>query len=103
MLTHNSRSAYDIFKFRKFRLNLICFLKLPLNVSEDALHHATIECSRNLFTGYLARKDLAHAGPRHRRSEVRPISLSLGQPLLPCSPNNSRRCYAALPVPILRR
>ena len=59
MLTHDSRQAYDIFKFRRFRLNMISFLKLPLNVSEAALRSATGQSSQNLFTSYLLRAERA--------------------------------------------
>jgi hypothetical protein len=59
MLTHYSRPAYDIFMFRRFRLNLINFLKLPLNVSEAALRRATGRSSQKLFASYLLRAELA--------------------------------------------
>ena len=59
MLTHDSRQAYDIFKFRRFRLNMISFLKLPLNVSEAALRNATGQSSQNLFASYLLRAERA--------------------------------------------
>jgi hypothetical protein len=59
MLTHDSRPAYDIFMFRRFRLNLISFLRLPLNVSEAALRNATGRSSQNLFASYLLRAERA--------------------------------------------
>jgi hypothetical protein len=59
MLTHDSRPAYDIFMFRRFRLNLITFLRLPLNVSEAALRNATGRSSQNLFASYLLRAERA--------------------------------------------
>ena len=59
MLMHCSRPAYDIFMFRRFRLNLINFLKLPLDVSEAALRNALGRSSQNLFASYLLRAERA--------------------------------------------
>jgi hypothetical protein len=52
--------VYDVFAFRQFRLNVIRFLRLPLNVSEGALRDALRQCSSNLFASYLARLERAH-------------------------------------------
>jgi hypothetical protein len=59
MLTHDSGPVYDIFKFRRFRLNMISFLKLPLDVSETVLRSATGRSSQNLFASYLLRAERA--------------------------------------------
>jgi len=59
MLTHYSRPAYDIFAFRRFRLNLINFLRLPLDVSEAALRNAIGRSSQYLFASYLLRAERA--------------------------------------------
>ena len=59
MLTHDLRQDYDLFKFRRFRLNLIGFLKLPLNISETALRDIIRGCSLNLLADYEARAELA--------------------------------------------
>lgn len=47
--------SYDVFKFRRFRFNLIQFLRLPLDISERDLRQAVSECSANVFEGYLMR------------------------------------------------
>ena len=51
---------YDLFAFRRFRLNVIGFLRLPLDVSEAALRDVLRQCSSSLFAGYLARLERAH-------------------------------------------
>jgi hypothetical protein len=61
MLTQDLTPAYEIFMFRRFRLNLISFLKLPLKVSEAALREALGRSSQNLFAGYLLRAKRALA------------------------------------------
>jgi hypothetical protein len=43
-----------------FRLNVIKFLRLPLDVSEAALRDVLKQCSSNLFASYLARLERAH-------------------------------------------
>ncbi len=52
--------VYDVFAFRQFRLNVIEFLRLPLDVSEAVLRDVLKQCSSNLFAGYLARLERAH-------------------------------------------
>jgi hypothetical protein len=42
-------------EFTQFRLNLISFLRLPLNVSESALCEILTKCSEGLHASYLAR------------------------------------------------
>ena len=59
MLTQDSIAAYDVFKFRRFRLNVIGFLKLPLSINENALRHAIKDCSVSLLSSYDARAGLA--------------------------------------------
>jgi hypothetical protein len=59
VLTQDSIAAYDLFKFRRFRLNVIGFLKLPLSINENALRHAMKDCSAHLLSSYDARADRA--------------------------------------------
>jgi hypothetical protein len=47
--------AYDVFKFRRFRFNLIRFLRLPLDIKERDLRSAIMQCSVNVFADYVAR------------------------------------------------
>jgi hypothetical protein len=51
--------TYDVFKFRRFRLNLIRFLKLPLDVGEKDLRNAIMQCSVNLLANYMGRAECA--------------------------------------------
>jgi len=53
--------TYDVFKFRRFRLNLIRFLKLPLDVGEQDLRDAIMKCSVNLLANYMGRAECAVA------------------------------------------
>lgn len=55
MLPDGLGQEFDVFKFRRFRLNLIGFLKLPLDVSEDVLRDIVQGWSANLLLCYLAR------------------------------------------------
>jgi hypothetical protein len=55
---------YDVFKFRRFRLNLIGFLKLPLGVSESALRDVIKQCSVNLLANYEARAERVRSKSR---------------------------------------
>lgn len=59
MQTQDSITAYDLFKFRRFRLNVIGFLKLPLGINEHALRLAIKGCSASLLSSYDARADRA--------------------------------------------
>jgi hypothetical protein len=45
----------DVLRFSQFRLKLIEFLKLPLNISEPALREALERTSPNVHRNYLAR------------------------------------------------
>jgi hypothetical protein len=47
--------AYDVFKFRRFRFNLIRFLHLPLDIKEKDLRLAILQCSVNVLADYVAR------------------------------------------------
>jgi hypothetical protein len=62
MLKHDPN--YDVFKFRRFRLNLIGFLKLPLGVSESALRDVIKQCSVNLLANYEARAERVRSKSR---------------------------------------
>ena len=57
MLAHHSAPVYDVFKFRRFRLNIIGFLKLPLGVNETTLRDVIKGSSINLLAHYLARAE----------------------------------------------
>jgi hypothetical protein len=57
LLDRDRIPASDVFKFRRFRLNLISFLRLPLGVSENELRDRLKACSVNLHAGYLARAE----------------------------------------------
>ena len=57
MLSHDPTQDYTVFKFRRFRLNLIGFLRLPLGVSENALRDVIKGCSANLLANYMARAE----------------------------------------------
>jgi hypothetical protein len=73
VLTHDPAPDYDVFKFRRFRLNLITFLKLPLGISESSLRDAIKGCSVNLLEVYVARAERAHrqySGPSTRRDAL---------------------------------
>jgi hypothetical protein len=64
VIRHDSAPVYDVFKFRRFRLNLIGFLNLPLGISEDALRDVINGCSVNLLANYLARAERVIAKAR---------------------------------------
>ena len=57
MLAHDWVPQTDVFKFRRFRLNLVSFLRLPLGVSEHELRDVIKECSVSLYAAYLARAE----------------------------------------------
>jgi hypothetical protein len=61
VLAHESAPIYDVFKFRRFRLNVIGFLRLPLGVSESTLRDVIKGSSVNLFAQYMARAERAAA------------------------------------------
>lgn len=64
MITRDPMPVYDVFKFRRFRLNLIGFLKLPLGTSEDVLRNVIKGCSVHLLANYLARAERVISKPR---------------------------------------
>ena len=64
MITHDPAPVYDVFKFRRFRLNSIGFLRLPLSIGEDALRDVIKGCSVNLLAHYLARAERVIAKAR---------------------------------------
>jgi hypothetical protein len=47
--------SYDVFKFRRFRFNLVRFLRLPVDIKEGDLRAAIMQCSVNVFADYVAR------------------------------------------------
>jgi hypothetical protein len=51
----------DVSKFRRFRFNLILFLRLPRDISEWDLRAAVLDCSVNMFEDYLLRAKRAAA------------------------------------------
>jgi hypothetical protein len=61
LLSYDSRPDFDLFKFRRFRMNLIGFLKLPLGISETELREVIKACSVNLLATYDARARCAHS------------------------------------------
>jgi hypothetical protein len=65
VLTQYPAPLYDVFKFRRFRLNLISFLRLPLGVNENYLREVIKACSVHLHAGYVARAERAtmNCGP----------------------------------------
>jgi hypothetical protein len=56
--------SYDVFKFRRFRFNLIRFLRLPLDIDEGDLRAAIMQCSVNVLANYVvrARRAVAESG-----------------------------------------
>jgi hypothetical protein len=78
VIAHDPAPVYDVFKFRRFRLNLIGFLRLPLGVSETTLRDVIKGCSVNLLTTYVARAERAAAKPA-------PVDVSAQI----CAPNES--------------
>jgi hypothetical protein len=55
--------VYDVFKFRQFRLNVIGFLRLPLDISESELRGVIKLRSENLLAGYLLRAEGSRITP----------------------------------------
>jgi hypothetical protein len=66
VITHDPTLIYDVFKFRRFRLNVIAFLKLPLGVSETTLRDVIKGCSSALLASYMARAERVIAIRRAR-------------------------------------
>ena len=59
-------TAHD--KFRRFRLNVLSFLRLPLDTREAALRQAIGNCSAHLLQEYLWRSQQALPKPTPRPS-----------------------------------
>jgi hypothetical protein len=57
MLDHGSDQIHRVLEFSQFRLKLIEFLKLPLNVSEAALREKIKGISPNVYRNYLTRAE----------------------------------------------
>ena len=57
--SHDQVATQDVFKFRRFRLNVISFFRLPLGVSEKELRDAIKERSESLHACYVARAERA--------------------------------------------
>ncbi len=55
MLDQSSPQMPRVLEFRQFRLKLIEFLKLPVNVSEAALRDLIKSVSPNVYRNYLTR------------------------------------------------
>ena len=55
MLDHGPGQIYRVLEFSQFRLKLIEFLKLPLNVSETALREMIKGISPDVYRNYLTR------------------------------------------------
>lgn len=55
MLETGSEPIHEVLAFSQFRLKLIGFFKLPLNVSESALRQVLMNSSRHVFENYVAR------------------------------------------------
>jgi hypothetical protein len=94
VIAHDPMPVYDVFKFRRFRLNLIGFLKLPLDIREDALRNAIKGCSVNLLATYLTRAERVRI-----EFENQPTSHGQSKPRLVTHHDTSaeRRQAAALP------
>ncbi len=56
---NDTEPSYDVFKFRRFRLNLIRFLRLPLGIKESALREVLRGRSQHLLASYEARAEMA--------------------------------------------
>jgi hypothetical protein len=55
VLEHSSDQIHEVLEFSQFRLKLIEFLKLPLNVSETALREVIKGSSPSVYRNYLMR------------------------------------------------
>jgi len=55
VLEAGSEPIHDVLEFSQFRLKLVEFFKLPLNVSESALREVLKKSSHHVFENYLAR------------------------------------------------
>ena len=65
MVDEGSEQIHDVLEFSQFRLKLVEFLKLPLNVSEAALRDMLKATSPNVYRNYLerAKRVEAKSGP----------------------------------------
>jgi hypothetical protein len=57
MIDHGSDQIRRVLEFSQFRLKLIEFLKLPLDVSEPALRETIKGISPNVYRNYLTRAE----------------------------------------------
>ena len=57
MPEHGSNQNHRVLEFSQFRLKLIEFLKLPLNISETALREMIKGISPNIYRNYLTRAE----------------------------------------------
>ena len=64
----------DLFKFRRFRLNVLGFLRLPLDTHEEALRRAIEASSARLLADYL------HRAERVRQSVVAKVAAPVAAP-----------------------
>lgn len=55
----NKDQTRNVLQFKRFRRNLIDFLKLPSDVNESQLREVLERASTNLYRSYLARAQLA--------------------------------------------
>jgi hypothetical protein len=69
VIAHHSGLAYDLFKFRRLRLNIVGFLRLPLDISESSLLQSMKACSASLFAHYLNRAECARRSWDSRPTE----------------------------------
>jgi hypothetical protein len=83
VIAHDPGVVYDLFKFRRLRLNILWFLRLPLDISEVALLQAMKACSRSLFAHYIHRAECARRSwdtrPASAHATLRPAHATLRQ------------------------
>ena len=59
VIAHDPWVVYDLFKFRRLRLNIIGFLRLPFDITEPALLENMRASSSSLIAHYLSRAECA--------------------------------------------
>jgi len=79
VIANDPGQVYALFKFRRFRLNLLRFLRLPLDIRESALRDVIKARSENLLTHYVMRADNARMFPPIREPARRRFQRSAGQ------------------------
>ena len=80
LVTSHTRGSFEeLLMFRRFRLNVIRFLRLPPDVSEGVLHHAIKVCSLNLLASYNDRAARAESATASRS----PVDLPVSEPAHP--------------------